>query len=391
MGKVGKVRFYDPFIKRWRYEETPFEISEGIIATYPFVDLHTHVRLNGGEDYETLTESAIIGGYGVLNIQPNTVPNINSQQIIEEHIKLSSGKPIKYFFTVSPFKNYSISKSSYKKHISGYSTDGIKYTTKEFWDFLNSFDKTDKKYRLFDHSQYYELSGSFYLGTNLPNSTRPYSNESLAIYRTVSLGLEAGSRKFHIQHVSTLQSVELIEFFKKKKVNITTEVTPHHVYFIPEDINHPNRKINPPISKDRDILVKMAKKGIIDAFSTDHAPHPEKTSEYEKAPYGSSHIEVAFSVFFTVFEDIKLLAEKMIVAPSKILGITKKELKNSMVLLDLDASFRVDASKFKSKGKNCAFDGETLKGKIVGLKLNGKWVMLDGEVFVNQEKHSTNY
>lgn len=365
----------------------PEKIEEAnrLIVTSPFVDLHTHVRLNGGEDYDTLTRAAISGGFLVVNIQPNTKPLIDNEEVLREHIQLSEGKDVVYNYTVSLFgsiNDIDSLPSQLKGKVTGFSTDGIRYHSEDLLKPL-SF----KKHAIiFDHSQLHEIPGDFYIGSNLSNSIRTYSNEAIAIFRIVMTGLEFGFNRFHIQHISTLQGLETVQYLRKF-AHVTCELTPHHAYFTPEMINHPNQKINPPISKYKDELVRALREGIINCFATDHAPHPEKPQRYEDAPYGSSHIEVAFSVYLSVFLDAKLVLKNLTSNPLKVLGKSYKDFgirfPNDAVVIDPEAEYVVDASKFFSKGKNCAFDGLKLKGKVIGVRRKGRWVYWNGQ-FVDE-------
>ncbi len=386
------MRFYDPISNTWQEsigEQVNFDLPERIllgnqfVVTYPFVDLHTHVRLNGGEDYGSLSKAAIAGGFKVLNIQPNTNPSLSEWDVLSSHLSLSKDKLVKYLYTVNFFGGISdISAGPLDVQTTGFSTDGIRYNSQEL---VESY-RNKKAALLFDHSQLHEIAGDFYTGTNLPNATRPYSNEAIAINRTVLLGLEFGFNKFHIQHVSTAKSLDEIEHLRRF-ASVTCEVTPHHIFFTPEMIDNPNQKINPPISKDRDLLVDAVKKGIVDTFSTDHAPHPEKPDDFERAPYGSSHIEVAFSVYNTVFDDLQLVIRKLTIDPLRVIGRCYEELgirfPDDLIILDTENEYIVDSNKFYSMGKNCAFNGYKLKGKVFGVRINGKWVYWNGTFIDN--------
>lgn len=358
--------------------------SSSLILSPPFIDLHTHVRLGRGEDYDSLSKAAIAGGFLIVNIQPNTEPPLDNLETLKNHLNLSREKNVKFFYTLSFFgsvnnvNNVNEIDKDMAKNIIGFSTDGIKYNSK---DLVNSFSSKAPTI-VFDHSQLHEIDGDFYLGTNLPNAKRTYSNEAIAVFRTVMTGLEFGFRNFHIQHISTIEALETIQFLRKF-AKVTCEVTPHHVYFTPDMLKNTNQKINPPISKYKDLLVEGVKKGLIDTFATDHAPHPEKSESYQEAPYGSSHIEVSFAAYLTVFKNVELVLKNLTLAPLKVLGKKYEDLNikfpNDAVLIDPQEKFIVESKKFFSKGKNCAFNGEELIGKILGVRKNGRWVYWNGE------------
>lgn len=212
------MKAYDPFKKLWHEVDiiTPVK-TRGLIACPTFFDIHTHVRLNGQEDYSSLQKAAIAGGFGRVLIQPNTLPSIETYQIFHEHLELARDKIVDFYWACSIFGELHPD----GRKILCYSNDGFEYDTRRI---LNAF-KNKKPYLLLDHSQLHELDGIFYDGTNLSNKTRPVSNEAISIFRNVMLGLEYGFKRFHIQHVSTQRSIETI-IYLRKYAEITCEVTP---------------------------------------------------------------------------------------------------------------------------------------------------------------------
>ncbi|PLV59074.1 dihydroorotase [Thermotoga sp. KOL6] len=374
------MRIYDPFRKKWLEEDikTPFP-SKGLIATSPFVDLHTHIRLNNGEDYDSLEKASLVGGFSKTLIQPNTSPPIENRTVLENHLKLSKNKRVEFLFTVSPFGSLEVE----DERVVGFSTDGIEYDYPTLVEAM----KKKRESLWFDHSQLYEIDGILYEGAHLELPKRPRSNEAIGIARTVFTGLEFGFRKFHIQHLTTKYSIEMITFLKRF-AKVTCETTPHHLFFCYSDIKNTNFKVNPPLGspEDREALVEAVKTGVVDVLATDHAPHPEKPNDFSTAPYGSTSIEIAFSAYYTVLKDLELVIDKLTKRPLEVIGISRKLEKDSLVFIDPEAEYVVDAKKFKSKGKNSMFDGVKLKGKVIALKLKGRWVMIDGEVLPNEEK-----
>lgn len=364
------MKLYDP-IKKTEYTAdipTPHGSGEGLLGVPLFLDMHTHVRYPQFEGYDTLGEACLKGGFGICTIQPNTKPRLERASTIEIHKRASQGYPVKFIFTASLFgEDTSMGVA--------YSTDGLEYTAEQLWYALN----THTPRLLMDHSQIYEIEGMFYPGAPYP-SYRPLRGESIAVFRTVMLGIEAGWSRFHIQHITSSHTVQTIQHLKKY-ASVTSEITPHHLLLSAEDISTPNMKINPPLApeKDRKTLIDMTKKGLIDVLATDHAPHPPKPENYEKAPYGSSHIEVAFSAFYTALGDIHTVVDMLTVKPAKILGVDIPPMPENMVVIDPKATFTVDSKEFASLGKNTAFEGMTLGGKVVGVKIGGTWRYWDGQ------------
>ncbi len=354
--------------------------SKGLIACPTFFDMHTHVRLFHQEDYDSLEKAAIAGGFGSVLIQPNTKPPIETQDVFKNHLELARNKAVDFYWTCSFFGELKPD----GKRILCYSNDGIEYDTHRI---MMAF-KSKEPYLLLDHSQLYEVGGIFYEGTPLYVQKRPVCSESISIFRNVMLGVEYGFKRFHIQHVTTEASIETIQYLKRY-AQITCEVTPHHLFFTMEDIKNSNFKVNPPFAtkQDRQALLNCVKNGIIDVFATDHAPHDEKPSDFEKAPYGTSGIEIAFSAFYTATENLEMTIEKMTVAPRNLLSLNSDFDPENITVIDPQAEYVVDSKKFHSKGKNCVFDGIRLKGKVIGVKLKGKWVYWDGEFFLDSQKN----
>lgn len=376
--KLVSIDVFDPFRKKWSEEYIRLSNrfnTGGLIATHPFTDLHVHVRLNGGEDYDSLEMAAKVGGFSTLLIQPNVNPPLASHEVVNQHISLIKDRDVKFLLTISPF---GVLEPFNEEIIKAYSTDGTSYDYPKLVEAMRS---KKKKILWIDHSQMYEIGGIFYEGTDIDVPKRPLSNEPIAIVRTVLTGLEYGFKRFHIQHVSNPFSVAAISWLRDH-ADVSCEVTPHHLLLSSEEIRNSNFKINPPLvsEKKRKELVEMVKKGLIDVLSSDHAPHSLKPNDYLTAPFGTSNLEVAFSAYFTAIGELELVIEKMTSKPMKLINVRSNLSENNLVFLDPNSTFEVDTKKFVSKGKNCVFDGMRLNAKVVGLKINGKMVMWDGEI-----------
>lgn len=367
---------YDPW-KGKTYEadiKVPGEKGEGLLGVPPFIDMHTHVRWLHFETYTTLARACTASGFGICTIQPNTKPHLDRPSTIHIHMKRAEREKdlVSFLFTASLFGEQTDMGVAY-------STDGIPYTPEDMHYHL----KVKKPRLLMDHSQLHGLGGMFYEGAPPDLPRRGLTWEASAVFRTTALAYEEGWKDIHIQHVSSPYTVETVLHLRSmlKDRNITMEITPHHLLLSAEDISSTNMKINPPLAphRERQKLIEMVKRGLIDALATDHAPHPDKGEDYEKAPYGSSHIEVAFSAFYTALGDIYRVVDMLTVAPSRILGVKAGSMPDNMVVIAPEGTTYVDGKRFLSMGKNTAFDGMTLRGRIVGVKRNGRWIYWDGE------------
>lgn len=184
----------------------------------------------------------------------------------------------------------------------------------------------------------------------------------------------------HMAHVSTIESINAIERAKEEGVNVTCEVTPHHLAL---DSTISNYRVNPPIREREDVetLIRAIKKNVVDCIGTDHAPHTEEDKK-NGAP-GMVGLETAFSICYTTLvkeNDISLnkLSELMSRNSANILGMNKGLISvgkdGDMVLVNLDKKITVDRENFASRGKNTPFQGREYYGEIKMTIKGGKVV-----------------
>ena len=207
------------------------------------------------------------------------------------------------------------------------------------------------------------------------------ASEYEMIERDISLVRKTGCR-YHVCHISASESVELIRRAKAEGLPVTCETGPHYLTLCDSDLKDEGRyKMNPPLrsESDKNALIEGIIDGTIDVIATDHAPHSadEKSKGLKGSAMGITGLETAFPVLYTflVKKDIitlEKLIELMSVNPKKILGIPLDE-KNYSVI-DLDAEYTVDSSKFISMGKATPFDGMKVYGKNILTVCGGKTV-----------------
>lgn len=211
------------------------------------------------------------------------------------------------------------------------------------------------------------------------------------VERDIRLAELTGCR-LHICHISTKESVELVRKAKSKGISVTCETGPHYLTFHDMQLEEDGRfKMNPPIRslEDREALRQGLIDGTIDVIATDHAPHSkgEKSRGLEKSAMGVVGLETAFAAVYTTMVasglmSLDRLVEVMALAPRKILGLPEIQLDaeglpTDMVLVDLNESFIVDTTTFKSMGKVTPYAGMELRGKIKKTIYNGKPVFND--------------
>ena len=204
----------------------------------------------------------------------------------------------------------------------------------------------------------------------------PSISESVQIARDVLLS-EATGCHYHVCHISTKESVRVVRDAKKAGINVTAEVSPHHLILCEDDItkNDENYKMNPPLrsAADRLALIEGLLDGTIDFIATDHAPHTaeEKSKGMEKAPFGIVGLETAFPLLYTHFVEkgiftLEQLIEWMTIKPAEVFQLPYGEIAEGksadIVLLDLNKSGTINPEEFASKGKNTPFAGWDCKG-----------------------------
>ena len=203
---------------------------------------------------------------------------------------------------------------------------------------------------------------------------------AMSVERDLQLVREIGC-KYHVCHVSTAETVELIRRAKAEGLDVTCETGPHYLVMCDEDIKEDGRfKMNPPIrsARDRDALVRGLCDGTVDMIATDHAPHSaeEKSKGLSGSAFGVVGLETAFAVLYTKLVKkgiitLDKLIEVMCHNPRKRFGIPVGE---DFTVFDLNAKFKVNPEEFLSAGRATPFEGEELFGKCLLTVKDGKQV-----------------
>jgi dihydroorotase len=369
-----------------------------------FMDMHVHFREPGREDEETIatgSQSATVGGFTAVCPMPNTEPVIDNQEIVR--FILEKGKNV--ITDVLPIG--AVSKSLKGEEISeiadmvnagvvAISDDGAPILNlglmRRCMEYVSMFDipliaHCEEK----DLSEEGVMNEGFY-STKLGLSGMPRIAEEIAVMRNIMIA-EYTRCKLHIAHVSTAGSLEIIKNAKDRGINITCEVSPHHLVLTDKSIESfdSNFKMNPPLRTQEDIekLKDGLKNGIIDVIATDHAPHSieEKEGEFDKAPFGVIGLETAFGIInkFLIEQNmltIEKMVEKLIINPRKILKIDlpviEKNKKANLVIVQMNKVWTVKEEDFFSLSRNSPFIGMEITGYIQAVfNKNKVWVNID--------------
>ncbi len=376
-------------------------------VTPGFIDLHVHLREPGFEHKETIatgSRAAAAGGYTTVCCMPNTKPVADSIEVVE-YIKKEAEKngvvnvlPIGAITKGQEGKELADIEGMYKAGICAISEDGKSVMNAQL---LKEAMIKAKKLNIpvLSHCEDRSLvkGGCMNEGAHCDSlGLKGISNDSedVIVARDIVLAESTGA-KLHLCHMSTKGSVALLSEAKKRGVNVTGEITPHHFTLSDENVDgkDTNTKMNPPLRSKDDVetMRKALKDGVADTISTDHAPHSEeeKAKDYQSAPFGIVGSETAFALSNSVLVEEgyltpSALVEKMSYNPSKILGIDKGDISVGKVaditITNPEKVFKIDKNKFYSKGKNTPFDGYEVKGSVEYTIVGGRIVFEKGKI-----------
>lgn len=371
---------------------------EGKIVVPGLVDLHVHLREPGFSAKETIatgTAAAAHGGFTTvcampnLNPAPDLVENLQMQlDIIERDAKV---KVLPYAtITRCRYGRELVDFDSMASKVAGFSDDG---SGVQSGDMMRQAMEAAKRCGsiIAAHCEVDELLRNGYIHDGeyaARNGHRGICSESewAQIERDIKLAEEIGCR-YHVCHISTKESVELIRQAKARGVKITCETGPHYLTMCDMDLQEEGRfKMNPPIrsAADRDALIEGLKDGTVDVVATDHAPHTadEKSRGLEKSAMGVVGLETSFGVIYTklVREGVISLEkaiEAMAETPRRIFGLGGALAEGEaadIAVFDLNAEYDVDPSTFHSMGRSTPFEGWHLWGECCLTMVDGQIV-----------------
>ena len=361
-----------------------FPFDSGEFAVFPgFCDVHVHFREPGFSYKETIatgSKAAARGGYTAVCTMPNLNPVPDSVENLQQQLKLiEEGACIHVYpygaITVGEKGEVLADLEGMAENVIGFSDDGRGVQSDDMMRQAMLHAKKLGK-MIVAHCEVNELLRGGYIHDGeyaKLHGHRGICSESEwgQIARDLKLVEELGV-KYHVCHISTKESVELIRQAKARGVDVTCETGPHYLVMNDMDLQEEGRfKMNPPIrsEEDRLALVQGIVDGTIDMIATDHAPHSveEKGRGLEKSAFGIVGIEIAFQTVYTHLVKpgiitLDKLIDLMVFAPRKRFDIPLGE---DYTVWQLDAAEVVDPDKFLSMGKATPFAGHTLLGKCL--------------------------
>ena len=372
------------------YDCTGLTIMSGL------VDLHVHLREPGFSAKETIatgTAAAAHGGFTTVCSMPNLAPAPDSMANLQQQLDIIERdaviKVLPYAtITRKRFGDELVNFEELKPYVAGFSDDGTGVQSEDVMrQAMAEAAKTDTI--IAAHCEVDELLRGGYIHDGeyaRINGHRGICSESewKQVERDIELAAEAGCR-YHVCHISTKETVELIRQAKARGVKVTCETGPHYLTMCDMDLKEEGRfKMNPPIrsAEDRDALIAGLQDGTIDVVATDHAPHTaeEKSRGLERSAMGVVGIETSFAVIYTKLvkagvisleKAVDVLAE----APRRIFnlggGLQEGEAAD-IAVFDLEKEFIVDPSTFLSKGRSTPFEGWQLQGECCLTLVDGR-------------------
>jgi dihydroorotase len=365
--------------------------GEGLLLAPAFVDPHVHLRTPGREDEETIasgTAAAAAGGYCAILAMPNTDPVVDSAATLGSLVEAArADAAIPVGFLASITKGQAGAELTEMAELAeagavGFTDDGVPVASAGLMRRALQYAAVGGR-RIALHCEEPTLSRSAQMhegevSAELGFTGYPSVAESLMVER--DLALAAYERQpLHLLHLSAWESVQALRRARAEGVQATAEVTPHHLCLTDEAVRSldPNVKMNPPLraASDRTALIEGLKDGTITAIATDHAPHArhEKEVPFESAPFGVTGLETAFAALYTRLVEpgrlqLETLLERMSTGPARAYGLEHPRIavgaSANLVLLDLNASYRITESDFRSRSVNSWLLGETVKGKV---------------------------
>ena len=375
--------------------------ARGLVVAPGLVDIHVHFREPGQthkEDIASGSRAAAAGGYTSVVCMPNTSPVCDNAGTLERINSSIINDAVIHVYTTGcltlGMKGQQLAPTGQLKQagIVAVTDDGLCVQNNESMrravEYATLFDLP-----VMDHCQDATLTAGAVMNegewsAKLGLKGWPRAAEDIVVARNIIISELTGAR-IHMQHLSSYHSVELLRNAKSRGIRVTGEASPHHLEFTDACIEGYNTqfKMNPPLrtDEDRKALLEGLKDGTIDCIATDHAPHSptEKDQTFDQAPFGIIGLENALaSTLETLYHSKELSLSEVIALMThkgaEICKLPAGTLSEGAVadicIFDPNQKWTVDPDQFKSKSRNCPWNGRTLRGQVKATYVEGKEV-----------------
>jgi dihydroorotase len=384
--------------------------ATSMIVMSGLVDLHTHLREPGKEDSETVlsgSRAGVKGGYVALSAMANTSPVADTAGVVEQVYRLGKSAGLLDVFPIGAVTQGIEGKvlaeigamADSVAQVRVFSDDGNcvsdPLVMRRALEYVKKFGGV-----IAQHAQEPALTSGSQMNEGIVSATLglkgwPAVAEEAIIARDVLLAEHVGSR-LHICHLTTAGGVEIIRWAKARGIDVTAEVTPHHLLLTDESARSydPIFKVNPPLRTESDVMALRhgLADGTIDIVATDHAPHPgeSKECEWQEAAFGMLGLEHALSIVAATMVESGLMdwagvQNRMSTAPARIAGYVEHGREISVgapahvTVINPKASYRVDRDQLQSKSRNTPFHGMEFSARVVATFFHGQAVYQEGK------------
>ncbi|TMD23027.1 MAG: dihydroorotase [Chloroflexi bacterium] len=342
--------------------------ASGLILSPGWLDLHAHLRDPGFPAKETLQSgatSAAFGGFTHVVAMANTDPVTDRPEQVRALIARAAGLPIRMSFVAAVTMGLEGQTLTDAVALQRAGAVALSDDGRHLMDLVTLrralTAAAEAGLPLLIHAQIERLGDG-------PES------EAAAVTQALEALAAVPRARLHVQHVSTRASVDLIRTAKRQGLPVTAEATPHHLALTAAEVVAlgPQGNVNPPLRSvdDREALRQALVEGVIDAIATDHAPHDSGAKA--AGANGFHGFETAVPVVMGLGLEDRVLYRACVERPREIIG---QSIDEEWILIDPAAEWIVDASSFKSRGKNTPFSGRRLRGRIVMTLCRGQVVM----------------
>ena len=394
MQSLSNVNFFQDghfvFRNQFFFKGKAPSVSDSVFVIPGLVDVHVHLREPGFSYKETIktgTAAAVAGGYTAVCSMPNLAPVPDTYENLKvqlDVIRRDAAIQVRPFGSITrgELGETLSDMEAMAPYVAGFSDDGKGVQSEERMLEAMKLAKSLGKV-ISAHCEDNSLLHGGYIHAGRYAAAHGHKGISAEsewgpIARDLDLAAKTGCA-YHVCHVSTAKSVDLIRQAKKSGVDVTCETGPHYLLLCDEDLQEDGRfKMNPPLRspEDRDALVEGLQDGTVDMVGTDHAPHSaeEKSRGLAGSLMGVVGLECAFPVLYTGLVEtgklsLETLVERMSLAPARRFGIDNQD---CYAIFDLNAQEIIDPERFLSMGRATPFAGWNVHAAHVGTVYRGE-------------------